>query len=412
MLKTQEVEMASLLKRGNVYYGQWHSAKRSPNRIRISLRTRNRKDARRLLLKLDSAYTTGQWDPWIESIDRCHGRTPNPKRYSYLVDEFLSEKRSTVAETTITSYRSVLRILEQELPSASQKVEAITAAELRSALYGFDISESTRRQRYRIIRVFFNWCLEREYIGASPLTRVPLPRPVECHTYAIRWEDLLLICETIENDYGAKRHKKQGHCGEGDLLWLIPLFKFAFVSGMRISELGRLRWQNVNTESGTILITQQKSRKVSVLPLSTAALDVLECVESQTESPFVFASPRLRTSDRSTHAFCNRVSKSFSTYRERAGLVEPYTFHSMRHGFCSHLAECGATAHVIRVAARHANLATSLRYVHMVDDVVKKELDRVFGSRHGTLSVFRGDSFPSQIPAKNRYSTNESVKKR
>ena len=126
--------MASLYKRGACYYAQWHNAQRTPQKIRLSLRTRSRTDAKRLISQLDRSYVLGDWDPWIESIDTCHGQSPDPKRYSYLVNEFLCEKQYTVSDTTIISYRSVLRLFGHELQSASQKVEAITAAELRSAL--------------------------------------------------------------------------------------------------------------------------------------------------------------------------------------------------------------------------------------------------------------------------------------
>ncbi|MCH8123322.1 MAG: hypothetical protein IH853_09395 [Bacteroidetes bacterium] len=196
--------MASLYKRGACYYAQWHNARRAPQKIRLSLRTRSRTDAKRLISLLDRSYVRGEWDPWIESIDKCLCRTPEPKRYSFLVEEFLSEKKVVLADTTLVSYRSALDLLGQQFESANKKIEAITASDLRSALYGFDVSETTRRQRYRTVRVFFNWCREREYIRASPLVGVPTPRPVESNAHSIRWDELLKICKVIESDYQAK----------------------------------------------------------------------------------------------------------------------------------------------------------------------------------------------------------------
>ena len=116
------------------------------------------------------------------------------------------------------------------------------------------------------------------------------------------------------------------------------------MSGMRISELARLRWEDLDLDRGTVLIKKQKSRKISSIPLSETAIHLLKEVKRQNSCPFVFASPRLRSSERSTHAFCNRVSKSFAKYRIKARIIEKKTFHSLRHGFCTALAESGTSA--------------------------------------------------------------------
>lgn len=144
--------------------------------------------------------------------------------------------------------------------------------------------------------------------------------------HAVRWDEVLKICKVIESDYQVKRKKKNGHCGEGDLIWLVPLIKFAFMSGMRISELARLRWEDLDLDRGTVLIKKQKSRKISSIPLSETAIHLLKEVKRQNSCPFVFASPRLRSSERSTHAFCNRVSKSFAKYRIKARISEKCLF--------------------------------------------------------------------------------------
>jgi site-specific recombinase XerD len=49
----------------------------------------------------------------------------------------------------------------------------------------------------------------------------------------------------------------------------------------------------------------------------------------------------------------------------RAGLPESRDIHKLRHTFCSHLAMRGATAKAIKELAGHADIKTTMRYMHL-----------------------------------------------
>jgi site-specific recombinase XerD len=68
----------------------------------------------------------------------------------------------------------------------------------------------------------------------------------------------------------------------------------------------------------------------------------------------------------------------FTRYRVEAGIDRPITFHSLRHSFCTMLAEAGKSAIVIKEAARHADVSTSMRYVHIANNHLRAEIDDVF----------------------------------
>lgn len=102
-------------------------------------------------------------------------------------------------------------------------------------------------------------------------------------------------------------------------------------------------------------------------------------------SGFVFGSPRSSASQRNVHSFKNGVTKLFKRYSERVGLPESITFHSLRHGFCTTLAEAGESAYLIMKAARHETLSVSQRYVDIQDMGLGERLtaaqDRVVTAR-------------------------------
>ena len=51
--------------------------------------------------------------------------------------------------------------------------------------------------------------------------------------------------------------------------------------------------------------------------------------------------------------------------QRRAGLKVTGKVHILRHTFCSHLAMQGAPARAIKELAGHANLSTTMRYMHL-----------------------------------------------
>jgi hypothetical protein len=53
-------------------------------------------------------------------------------------------------------------------------------------------------------------------------------------------------------------------------------------------------------------------------------------------------------------------------------------FLSLGHGFCTALAEAGKSSAVTKEAARMADIQTSVRYVNVINEASKKEVEDVF----------------------------------
>jgi integrase len=72
---------------------------------------------------------------------------------------------------------------------------------------------------------------------------------------------------------------------------------------------------------------------------------------------------------------------------KRAGLPPSRNLHKLRHTFCSHLALKGAPARVIQELAGHADLATTMRYMHLAkgskESAIALLTQRVEGSPQG-----------------------------
>lgn len=138
-------------------------------------------------------------------------------------------------------------------------------------------------------------------------------------------------------------------------------------AGLRRGELMGLRWEDVDLKASTPQLTVRRSRWQGVvtapkggrerkLPLTERLLRALRSVRSLNPGVLCHADGTPWSWRTMRHAL-PRLCK-------RAGL-RSIGWHSLRHTFCSHLAMRGATPKAIQELAGHADLSTTLRYMHL-----------------------------------------------
>lgn len=369
--------MATLNTRNGIYYVDFYDASRTPKRKRLSLKTRSKSVALRLLSEAEDAYRLYRWDPWTQSIEELHDKPQAPTTLESALKLYLEAKRGEVNPSTFRSYESVLR---RFVASAGPKtlLLRLTAAQLDAFIRAEDIAQSTKRKRYGLIKVFLRWCEREGHIDRQPAKDVTTPQKPQRIPRAVTPEELKRICDALRADYQRKQSSRDGEIREGELLWFIPMWHFALYTGMRISELARLKWKHINFEERLIYIYRQKSGKQNTIPLNAKAAETLDGVPRGEPDEYVFHAPGYAATERSIECFCNYASSKFRKYRRAAGIDRRLTLHGLRHGHCMMLAKSGKPAYVIKASARHANIQTSMIYVSIQNEHLKAELDDVF----------------------------------
>jgi integrase len=258
----------------------------------------------------------------------------------------------------------------------STPVENLTPESVDEYVRAAGISRATQNKRFRMIRAFLNWCKREELISEAPTKRLDPPAAPDRMPKPISRDGLNNLLQTIRDDYTEKLDA--GQCKEGEIIWLVDLIKWAAVTGMRFSECGRLRHKHIDTTRGLILIYRQKNRQEGTIPLSKAARDIYENKEGQ-PGHYLFKAPKADPNERNVGHWIRNTGRKFKRYREKAGLPDHITFHSLRHTFCTRLAEAGKNAATIQRLARHADIKTSQRYIELSSQHLQQELDSVFG---------------------------------
>lgn len=381
MLRSYCADMASLIKSGGRYYLQFYNSNRQPNRKKVPLKTGKKRPAQSKRRELEDAYVEGRFDPWQDDPFSYDLPDVEHLRISEALERFIDDKRELGrAEKTISHYEWVVERFK-DFVGSDVYLRDVSTRQLSTHVYDPSVGASTQSNLYRHLRSFFRWCEGCSYLEDNPMEQVEAPDPARKVPKNVTRRELLRICSKIREEYDERietANGKNGGLREGFLIWHIPLFWFALYTAMRVSELGRLRWKHIDFRSDTIHVEEQKNNEEDYIPLYGKARAILEEVEKGEPDHFVFLAPNSDPVQRKVEPWRRNVSRTFSEYREKAGIDRKITFHGLRHAFCSMLAEHGASAATIKEAARHKTIETSMRYVHLSKKRLKDQVDDVF----------------------------------
>ncbi|MDA8192331.1 MAG: site-specific integrase [Gammaproteobacteria bacterium] len=143
------------------------------------------------------------------------------------------------------------------------------------------------------------------------------------------------------------------HAGVG----IADIITWAIETAMRRGEIAAMRWDHLDRKARVLLIPETKTGTPRRVPLSTAALGVLDGL------------PR-RINGRVWGMRPDSISQAFERVCKAAG-VEGLTFHDLRHEATSRLFEKGLNPMEVAAITGHKTLQMLKRYTHLrAEDLV------------------------------------------
>lgn len=141
------------------------------------------------------------------------------------------------------------------------------------------------------------------------------------------------------------------------------LFAIAYSSGLRVSEIVKLRPSDIDSDRMVIRVDQGKGAKDRLALLSPALLEDLRTYwRRERPSEFLFPSPVRRG------PLCAGALKhAFKRAKERARIDKPGGIHLLRHAFATHLLEAGVDLHTLQRLLGHRSLRSTTRYLHLME---------------------------------------------
>lgn len=137
-------------------------------------------------------------------------------------------------------------------------------------------------------------------------------------------------------------------------------------AGLRRGEIIALRWTDVDLDRRQLRVARAiwrgqegtpKGGRGRIVPLTPELASVLEAHKH--------IGDRVLYSERGEILSNRTIRNWLSRAQRRARLEDTGGIHILRHTFCSHLAAAGVPAKAIQELAGHADLKTTLRYMHL-----------------------------------------------
>ena len=142
------------------------------------------------------------------------------------------------------------------------------------------------------------------------------------------------------------------------------------LTGMRLNEVLRLLWTEVDLERGILLLADSKTGKKAII-LGAPAVKLLAEMP-RTASRYVFPGGKNGQPFHDLKKAWRSVTK--------AAQLDGVRIHDLRHTFASYSASAGASLPMIGRLLGHSQAATTARYAHLAHDPVRDIADRTSAS--------------------------------
>jgi site-specific recombinase XerD len=180
---------------------------------------------------------------------------------------------------------------------------------------------------------------------------LPRPRKEKKLPIVLSREDVIRIFESVNNI----KHK--------------AILMLAYSAGLRVSEVVKLRVQDIDTKRNMIHIKGAKGRKDRYTVLSEVALRVLrEYWKVYQPKNWLFPGPK-----QNSHLTTRTVEKILEDASQKAGIAKHVTVHTLRHSFATHLLEGGTDLRYVQELLGHKSSKTTEIYTH----VSKKSIGKI-----------------------------------
>ena len=187
---------------------------------------------------------------------------------------------------------------------------------------------------------------------------------------AIRWDVLPADgnpCKGVEpfEDNGAReRYLTEEEVGrlfdeldKNPNVQVAQVIRLLLYTGARKREILDARWEHIDFIRRLLTVPLSKSGKPRYIPLSDAAMEILQSMPRQEDVPWVFYNPK--TKKPLVSIFC-----AWGTIREKLGMPE-LRLHDLRHSFASFLVNSGRSLYEVQKLLGHHDPKVTMRYAHL-----------------------------------------------
>jgi integrase/recombinase XerC len=202
------------------------------------------------------------------------------------------------------------------------------------------------------VRTFFRFCTRTKRLARDPTLGIATPKVRRSLPTHLSLDDVDRLLAVAHGD---------------SLLGLRDraMLELLYSSGLRVSELTGLDWEQLDPESASVRVLG-KGRKERIVPVGRPALHALASYRAACSAAGLSTSHGPVFRNRAAGRLSARsVARLMARYVAASATPAKATPHALRHTFATHLLGAGADLRAIQELLGHASLSTTQRYTHV-----------------------------------------------
>lgn len=265
-----------------------------------------------------------------------------------------------LSENTLAAYGSDLTIFSKWLKLKTLKdVDGADISQFLASRYKQGIGNRSTARILSSLRRFYGYLIRENRITEDPTSLIESPHLGRSLPASLTEKDveLLLDAPEITNPLG---HRDR------------TMLEMLYATGLRVSELVKLRFEQVSFRRGVVRIIG-KGNKERLVPIGGEAMSWLEDymaharkdILSERQCDYLFVTNRADGMTR--QAFWHIIKRC----AKKAGINKHLSPHTLRHAFATHLLNHGADLRVVQLLLGHSDLSTTQIYTHIARERLK-----------------------------------------
>ncbi len=278
--------------------------------------------------------------------------------------QYLHTERGLSVRTRMAYERDLQWVIDAlaadgiEHPSSATEhhVRALVARRHRQGLGGKSL-----QRLLSSIRSFFKWMLREGIVEQNPALAVRAPKSPRHLPATLDADAINQLLNITDTSPLAIRDKA-----------MMELF---YSSGLRLSELAGLDWEQLDLGSGMVSVTG-KGNRMRMVPVGRKAVEAL-LEWRKTRIAFVgLSEPSVFVSRNGNRISPRTIQSRIRHWAIRQGLPVNVHPHLLRHSFASHILESSGDLRAVQELLGHADIATTQIYTHLDFQHLAKVYDK------------------------------------
>lgn len=238
-------------------------------------------------------------------------------------------------------------------------------------IYKFNYSKTTLARKISAIRTFYKYLYREKITDANPVIGINSPKRQKKLPEVLNEQEIEQILNTVDISTPSGFRNR-------------TILELLYATGMRISELCSLTFQNLNLDNNEITVFG-KGQKERIVLVSKRAKDFLTDylltarplvakgfeISKDSNAPLFINNTGYKLQPQTVRAFLKKIMENLE-------LPKHVTPHKFRHSFATKMLDNGADLRVVQELLGHASITNTQIYTH----VTSQKLQQTYQTSH------------------------------